>query len=97
MLIIPLPKGATHADTYLARMLQSLRELAHPDSMLTVMFIPYDAHQLLIKQFYKVDNNMVIPTPDPVNLTAKLSEGTLLYAWGSASFGKLGNGVSRTA
>lgn len=29
-----------------------------------------------------------------VNMTAGLSEGTLLYSWGSAAFGKLGLGLS---
>ena len=32
-----------------------------------------------------------------VNMTANLSEGTLLYSWGSAAYGKLGIGLSSQA
>ena len=35
-----------------------------------------------------------MPINTVVNMTATLSEGTLLYTWGSAAFGKLGVGLS---
>ena len=40
---------------------------------------------------------MVTPISTEVQMTASLSEGTLLYSWGSAAHGKLGIGVSSEA
>ena len=37
---------------------------------------------------------MVVPVNTVVNMTAGLSEGTLMYSWGSAAYGKLGLGIS---
>ena len=50
-----------------------------------------------MRHFYKVEKQTVIRNPDEISVTAKLSEGTLLYSWGSASFGKLGTGIARTS
>jgi hypothetical protein len=79
-------------------MIQSIISYAEEESgQLTIMFISYESHQQIMRHFYKVENQTVIRNPDEIMLTAKLSEGTLLYSWGSASFGKLGNGISRTS
>ena len=59
-----------------------------------ILFISHESHRQLIRNFYKVGKNVVSPINTVVNMTAGLSEGTLMYSWGSAAFGKLGLGLS---
>ena len=59
-----------------------------------ILFISHESHKALLRHFYKVTPFGVTPVNTNVNVTATLSEGTLLYSWGSAAFGKLGLGVS---
>jgi len=42
-----------------------------------------------------VERNKVVSNVDETVMSATLSESTLCYTWGSASFGKLGNGISK--
>jgi hypothetical protein len=45
MLIVPLPRGASHVDTYYARMIQSIVSFAgEENALLTVMFISWESH-----------------------------------------------------
>ena len=64
------------------------------DASMMVLFITYESHKALIKNFYRVSHGMVVPVNTVVNVTANLSEGTLLYSWGSGYYGKLGLGLS---
>jgi len=50
-----------------------------------------------MRHFYKVEDSQVVINLDKITMSAKLSEGTLLYAWGNASYGKLGLGLSKKA
>ena len=93
MLIVPLPKGATHVDQYFAKRIQRIVS-QEEERVLLVMFIPHESHKMVIKNFYKVTKTDVIPIDTEVMLKSSLSESTLLYSWGSAAFGKLGTGVS---
>jgi hypothetical protein len=88
LLIVPLPRGATHVDTYLAKTIQSLCTLdVFEKKQLAVMFINHESHQTVLRHFYKVDNDSVIRNPSEIKLSGKLSEASLLYSWGSAAFG----------
>lgn len=95
-LIVPLPKGATHVDQFYAKRIQRIIA-GMPEHSLMVLFITHESHKQLIKNFYRVLPNKVVPVATRVTMTASLSEGTLLYAWGSATHGKLGIGVSTEA
>ena len=93
MLVVPLPKGATHVDQYFAKRIQRI-VAASDDHALLIMFIPHESHQAVLKNFYKVTKTDVLPVDTEVTLKSCLSERTLLYAWGSAAHGKLGTGVA---
>lgn len=93
MLIVPLPKGATHVDQYFAKRIQRIVSQTD-DQALLVMFIPHESHKAVIKNFYKVTKTDVRPVDTEVTLKSCLSESTLLYSWGSAAYGKLGTGVA---
>ena len=58
-----------------------------------VLFISHDSHKQLLSRFYKVTPYNVTPINTVVNMTSSLSEGTLMYSWGSAAYGKLGLGL----
>jgi hypothetical protein len=61
ILIVPLPKGATSVDTYLARTIQSLVYMRDENnSTLSILFIPWESHQQIMRYFYKIDNGVVI-------------------------------------
>ena len=93
-LIVPLPKGATHIDQFFAKRIQRMISSTNSDAFLMILFISHESHRQLIRNFYKVGKNSVTPINTVVNMTAGLSEGTLLYSWGSAALGKLGLGLS---
>ena len=59
-----------------------------------VLFISYEGHRQLIRNWYKVNKNIVTNNKPTVNVSACFSEGTLCYAWGSAANGKLGIGLT---
>lgn len=67
---------------------------AYADKSLMILFISNESHQQLIRNFYKVGKQTVTQINTIVNVTASLSEGTLMYSWGSAAHGKLGIGLT---
>ena len=93
-LILPLPKGASYVDQFFAKRIQRIISTVGGESSLMILFITHESHRQLVKNFYKVGKTKVMPLNSVVNMTASLSEGTLLYSWGSAAFGKLGIGLS---
>jgi len=44
-LIIPMPKGATQVDLYMARLVQSVLKLHEINASMTVLFISWESHQ----------------------------------------------------
>lgn len=48
----------------------------------------------MLKHFFTIEKNQVVPISEPVRLNMELSEATLMYTWGAADHGKLGIGVT---
>ena len=67
---------------------------ASPEKSLMILFVTHESHRQLIRNFYRVSKDTVTPISTEVQMTASFREGTLLYSWGSAAFGKLGIGIS---
>ena len=65
-----------------------------PELTMQVLFISYESHKQLIRNFYRVGTTTVKAVNTNINVTANFSESTLVYTWGSAAFGKLGLGIS---
>ena len=95
-LVVPLPSGCRYVNMFYAKRIQQVVAAASEGSFV-VLFIAHEAHKQLLRNFYKVEKDTVKPLSTVVNMTASMSEGTLLYSWGSAAFGKLGIGVSSEA
>lgn len=93
LLIVPLPKGATYVDQFYAKRIQHMMACI-PELSMQVVFISYESHKQLIRNFYRVSKNTVKPINTNVQLSVNLSESTLVYSWGSTAFGKLGIGIS---
>lgn len=92
-LIVPLPKGAKHIDQFFAKRIQRIMS-SSSDGFFMILFISYESHRELVSNFYRISKNQVVAINTVVNMTAGFSEGTLMYSWGSAAFGKLGLGLS---
>jgi len=60
-----------------------------------ILFITYEDYRNLNRHLFRVERNKVVSNVDETVMSATLSESTLCYTWGSASFGKLGNGISK--
>jgi hypothetical protein len=90
LLIIPLPpepQSTVDTYTYYARKLCEV--FALNGGQLSVLFVKNDDKQELISRVFKRDKKHFIQQTD-VKVGLSMSEGTLLYAWGSANKGKLG-------
>jgi|LauGreDrversion4_2_1035121.scaffolds.fasta_scaffold376298_1 hypothetical protein len=90
LLIIPLPaepQSVVDTYTYYARKLCEIFSLN--GSQLSVLFVRNEDKQELISRVFKRDKKHFIQQSD-AKVSLNLSEGTMLYAWGSAMKGQIG-------
>ena len=81
------PSSVVDTYTYYARKLCDV--FARNGGELSVFFIKLEDKHDLVNRIFKRDKKHYTQQSE-VKLSLSLSEGTLLYAWGSANKGKLG-------
>jgi hypothetical protein len=87
VLIISMPADCTLLDTYYARRLcQAFSRLG---GSLHIFFIKHEDKVDLISRAFTRERKTFTKLCE-VKVSLSLSEGTLLYSWGSANRGKLG-------
>eukprot|EP00347_Sterkiella_histriomuscorum_P005355 403356926 len=87
VLIINMPQEATMIETYYAKLLCQLCFMLGGE--LQVFFIKYEDKTDFINKVFQRDRKKLTQLTS-IKFRSKISEGTLLYTWGCANYGKLG-------